>query len=462
MNSNLPLSSSFRVRPKRRTAGIYSNRSRDSRPGYFSNGFRLGGRNDELSIALLALIVVVLTTAETVADYSYNGHLKYQSLVTNYPANSYFQSITDDPAWDNNADLRLNFTAYQNDWSFHAGYQLLTKTGDSVSLKQQNSGIGFSSQLVADDETRLLDLTHIVSEDDGSIIAHRLDRLYVTFSSDQTVFRAGRQAVSWGNGLIYNPMDFLNPFAPAAIDKEYKTGDDMLYAQYLFDSGSDLQAVWVGRRNNAGESDANVASSALKYHVFLADYEFDVLLAEHFDHPVLGFGVVANAGGSIWRSDIVATDIDGKRFVSAVTNFSYSWVAWNKNISAVVEYHRNGFGIDDGNYSPANQSTQVELVQRLQRGELFTLGQHYLAVSATIELSPLWLFTPNIFANLDDDSLMLQLFSQHDLKQNLQLSIAANFPVGDDGTEFGGIDSGIPNQPLSIGASVFVQLGWYY
>ena len=424
--------------------------------------FRLVGRNDKISITLLALIAIVSATAEAATDFDYNGHLKYQSLATDYPSNSRFQTITDDPAWDNNADLRLNFSTYTASWSLHADYQLLAKTGDAVTRQQQNLGLGFTSQFIADDETRLMDLTHIISEDNDSIIAHRLDRLYINFSSNKTVFRAGRQAISWGNGLIYNPMDFLNPFDPAAIDKEYKTGDDMLYAQYLFDSGNDLQAVWVGRRNNAGDIDAKVASSALKFHIFLDDYEFDVLLAEHFDHRVFGLGVVANAGGSIWRSDILATDVGDKTFVSAVINFSYSWVAWNKNVSAVVEYHRNGFGIDDGDYSPPNLSTQVELVQRLQRGELFTLGQHYLALSATIELGPLWLFTPSIFTNLDDDSLLLQLFSQHDLKQNLQLFIAVNFPIGDDGTEFGGIDSDILNRPLSVGESVFVQLAWYF
>ena len=411
---------------------------------------------------LLAVLAFVSSTAEAATEFNYSGHLKYQSLVTNYPSNSLFQNITDDPAWDNNADLRLNLSAHKTSWSLHADYQLIAKTGDTISMQQQNPGIGFSSQLIADDETRLMDLTHIISQNDGSITAHRLDRLYLNYSSDQSVFRIGRQAISWGNGLIYNPMDFFNPFDPAAIDKEYKTGDDMIYAQYLFDSGNDLQAVWVGRRDTNGDIDADVASSALKYHVFLDDYEFDVLLAEHFDDPVFGLGVVANAGGAIWRSDLVVADMANDSVVSGVINFSYAWVAWNKNVSAAVEYYRNGFGIDDGDYSPVNLGAHPELLQRIARGELFTLGQHYLAASATIELAPLWLFTPNVFVNLDDGSLMLQLMSQHDLQQNLQLLIAAHFPIGDDGSEFGGIDSGVPGQPLSVGESVFMQLAWYF
>jgi len=423
--------------------------------------FTLGGHfGSKAGMVFFLLMTFVSVQAST--DFDYKGHIKYRSLLTDFPSNSLFQDFSEDPAWDNNADLRLNFAAYKDSWALHADYQLLTIGGDTVSMLQQNPGIGFTPQLIPNDKNRLMDLTHIISESDDSITAHRLDRLQLSYTADQAVMRVGRQAISWGNGLIYNPMDFFNPFDPAAVDKEYKTGDDMIYGQYLFNNGNDAQAVWVGRRDDAGEVNSNVSSTAAKYHVFLDDYEIDFLLAEHFDDRTIGLGGVANVGGSIWRSDIVVTDIDNDNAVSAVINFAYSWVAWDKNVSAVLEYYRNGFGIDDGNYSPANLATHPELVQRLQRGELFTLGQNYLAASATIELSPLWLFTPNIFANLDDDSVMLQLLSQHDLAQNLQLLVAASFPMGDDGSEFGGIDSGVPGRPLSVGASLFMQLGWYF
>ena len=59
----------------------------------------------------------------------------------------------------------------------------------------------------------------------------------------------GRQAITWGNGLFYAPMDLVNPFDPATIDTEYKAGDDMLYLQYLQDNGNDLQAAVVVRRD---------------------------------------------------------------------------------------------------------------------------------------------------------------------------------------------------------------------
>ncbi|MCP4235184.1 MAG: hypothetical protein GY770_16630, partial [Aestuariibacter sp.] len=260
-----------------------------------------------------------------------------------------------------------------------------------------------------------------------------------------------RQAVSWGNGLIYTPMDFFNPFDPAALDKEYKTGDDMLYSQYSFDNGSDLQAVWVGRRDDEGNSNQQVTSLAFKHHLFLGGSEIDLLAARHFDQASIGLGGLTSIGGSIWRGDIVGTDTDGQTYVSAVLNASYSWIGWAKNMSGFVEVYRNGFGIDNGDYSLPGLYTHEELLKRIKRGELFTLGKHYLSAAATVELTPLWLLTSTLFNNLDDGSNLIQLVSQHNLAQNQQLLVAVNLAGGHAGSEYGEVDD-----------SLFAQLGWFF
>jgi hypothetical protein len=262
--------------------------------------------------------------------------------------------------------------------------------------------------------------------------------------------------------LIYNPVDFFNPFNPAAIDTEYKTGDDMIYAQHLLDSGDDLQAVWVVRRDDDEDIASQNASLAFKYHGFSDQAEFDLLAAEHYDAPTLALGGGIDVGGSIWRGDIIVTDADGETYTSAVVNWSQSWIAWGKNLSANIEYYHNGFGIDDGDYGPAALADNPELAARLQRGELFALAEDYLAAAAIIELAPLWQMTATLFKNLDDESLLLQLLSRHDLQQDLQLLVALNLPHGDDGSEFGGIDSAVPERPLAVDESLFAQLAWYF
>ena len=63
---------------------------------------------------------------------------------------------------------------------------------------------------------------------------------------------------------MFHPGDILAPFAPNATDTSYKPGVDMLYGQYLFASGADLQAVWVPRALVAGGAvDVNASTFAL-------------------------------------------------------------------------------------------------------------------------------------------------------------------------------------------------------
>ncbi|MCP4487651.1 MAG: hypothetical protein GY820_10100 [Gammaproteobacteria bacterium] len=383
-----------------------------------------GNRMRKLNILFLVPYIFLLS-AQAATSYSYQGHSKYQNL------------ITDAAEPDQGTEFRLNLSARQSGWSLQADYQLLAQHGEAVAL--------------VDDEQRLFDLTSTVHIGQQSQVVQRLDRLQLSYYTPQAVFLFGRQAVSWGNGLIYTPMDFFNPFDPAALDKEYKSGDDMLYSQYSFDDGSDLQAVWVGRRDNAANSNQQVASLALKYHLFLNDYEINLLAARHFDQAIIGLGGLTGIGGSIWRGDIVGTEGDGQSYVSAILNASYSWISWGKNVSGFIEIYRNGFGIGNGDYSLSNLSTNNELLSRIERGELFTLGKHYLSASVTIELAPLWLFTSTLFDNLDDNSKLLQIISQHDLSQNLQLLIAFNLPSGSTESEFGSADE-----------SLFAQLAWFF
>ncbi|RKZ58514.1 MAG: hypothetical protein DRQ44_14595, partial [Gammaproteobacteria bacterium] len=99
-----------------------------------------------------------------------------------------------------------------------------------------------------------------------------------------------------------------------------------------------------------------------------------------------------------------------------------------------------------------------DLTERLIRGELFTLGRHYVVASAMVEITPLWLLTPNVFINASDASFLAQLVSSYDLKQDWQLLAAISLPVGAAGTEYGGIDSAIPSKQLSTELNLFVQL----
>jgi hypothetical protein len=392
------------------------------------------------------------------------GHTKARLNTMELPDDSLFREFLDNPVFDQGADLRLKFKTQASHWGADAHYQLIGQFGDSLELGRVTGipGPASTAGAVQNDDFRLLDLTSTISDGDEHVVIHRLDRLSVSWRKERWAVRIGRQAVGWGNGMVYNPMDIFNPFDPAAVDKEYKSGDDMAYGQYLRDNGDDLQAVWVVRRDEAGELTSKVNSVAAKYHGFVGEYEYDALLAQHYDDQLVGFGGIAPLGGAVLRGDITVTDTEEDTVVSGVASLSYSWTAFGNNMSGVAEYYYSGFGQADGEYGVEYLEQNPDLLARLARGELFTLGRHYLAGGVLVEVSPLFTLTPNLFLNLEDGSFLAQLVAQYDLLQNWQLLLALNLPVGDSGTEFGGIDSAVEGMQLSQGASAFTQLAWYF
>ncbi|NOQ87889.1 MAG: hypothetical protein GQ550_03110 [Gammaproteobacteria bacterium] len=417
----------------------------------------------KLNLSILMYIALSLGTAAMAEVPEFKGgHVKYRFLLNTFPDDSLFLDYVDTPMIDNNGDLRLLFDWRKDKVSLVSDYQLIAQHGDSFTLANKLPGSVIITGPVADDDHRLFDLTHVISEDNNSALSHRLDRLYAEYASTDAVGRFGRQAISWGNGLIYTPMDFINPFDPSAIDKEYKTGDDMLYGQYLQQSGNDLQAAWVFRRDLNGEVTNDVDTIAAKYHGFAGSREYDLLLAQHYDDNIIGFGGITDVGGAIWRGDITLTDTQTDNVASLVTSLSYSWISWKHNIRGIVEYFYHGFGQANGDYSPAALASNPDLVERILRGELFTLGRNYVAASAMIEMTPLWMLTPNVFVNASDSSFLAQLVSSYNLKQNWQLLAAISVPVGAAGTEYGGIDSGVAGRPLSTELNLFAQLAWYF
>lgn len=415
-----------------------------------------------LYIALAITTTAFISSAGADTNIFKGGHAKYLFLLNTFPEDSLFRDYLDSPTIDQKGDMRLKFGGQKDRVEVGADYQLIAAHGDGIELANRLPGNILIPDPVPTDKYRLFDLTSVITENSNSVLVQRLDRLYVGFTGKKTVIRVGRQAVSWGNGLIYTPMDFFNPFDPSAVDKEYKTGDDMLYGQYLVQNGDDLQAVWVVRRDVNGDVSNDVDSIAAKYHGFAGGKEYDLLLAQHYDDNVLAIGALSDLGGALWRGDITLTDTQTDNILSLVTSLSYSWVGWDHNISGVAEYFYNGFGQAGGDYSPEALAANPDLTERIIRGELFTLGRSYVALSAMIEMTPLWLLTPNAFINLSDGSLLAQLVTSHDLKQDLQILAALSLPVGPDGTEYGGIDSGIPGKQLSSGASIFAQLAWYF
>lgn len=373
--------------------------------------------------AVLGLAALLMSAGLFAQETNFlaGGHAKFRFVGQRFGDTSLFRDVAGETALDAAAELRVNASLRHKGWSLQADYQLIALNSEFLPLG------------VPDDGQRWLDLTHSLHDGSRSEVLHRMDRLWLGHTGDKTTVRFGRQALSWGNGLLFSPMDLVNPFDPTTIDTEYKTGDDMLYLQYLRDNGDDVQAAWVLRRRlSDGAVDADLATAAIKYHGFAGQAEYDVLLAEDGDADVIGLGAARSIGGAVLRGDIISSKSAGDSITEALVNLSYSWTWGGRNVNGSAELYHDG------------------------------RDSRYFGGMLAIEVSPLWIITPTIIANVSDSSGLVQLISQYSLSDDLSLLASFNVPLGSDGTEFRGPESGIPGRYYSFEMGVFAQLAWYF
>jgi hypothetical protein len=350
-------------------------------------------------------------------------------------------------------------------------YELVDQTGDTLETR---NGMGLSSTAgimdlligqAVNDDRRLMNLTHILDEGNRHVAYHRLDRLNLTYSDAWGTVRLGRQALTWGNGMIFNPMDLFNPFAPTTVMRDYKAGDDMAYLQIPLGAG-EAQFLYLPRRDRqTGDVADDQSSYASKWHFPVAGMEIDFMAARHFSDHLIGAGATGYLSGAAWRFDSLYTflDMDDEQvgFWQIVANMDYAWGWFGKSIYGLIEYYYNGLGYTDDYHKAL---ADPALSNRLSRGELFTLGRHYLAGQLQIELHPLLQSHWGAIVNLVDSSLIFQPQLVWDVALNWQLIAGATIYSGGDDTEYGGYDASVGLLSFEVAPSdnVYLWLTCYF
>ena len=391
--------------------------------------------------AALAALVLCLAAAPVRAE-PIHGRIEVQETGAFARADSLDAALGARDRNDVAADLRLIWEPSADRWSFSLHYNASVVYGDGVPLARARGA-------ATAPPANLFDLENTFVDDGKVFGSHRIDRLALTYGTPETVVRVGRQALTWGSGLVFRPMDLFNPFSPTATDTEYKPGSDMVYVQRLFADGSDLQLIVVPRRPRRGAAPSSDASSAAAHlHTTVAGHRTTLLVARDHGDWVAAVGVNGALGGATWNVEVVPTFLDaGGTRVSALANISYSTTLANRNASLFAEYFHNGFGAHEDNFDLV--SLPPELRDRLSRGQLFSTRRNYLSAGVTLEVSPLVNAGPTLIADLDDGSVLLLASASVSLGDNLTLVAGAQAPLGGRRTEFGGL-------PLAPGSQTFV------
>ena len=363
---------------------------------------------------------------------------------------------------DLSGQFRLELQQTLSAWQFDAAWQLDARHGSSV--KKDSALTTLVPQLNSlQADYSYWDLDSPLTDNNATQSHQRIDRLSATYSQTDYVIRLGRQALTWGSGQVFHPLDLVNPFQPVATDTAYKRGTDMAYAQWLFENGSDLQFAYVPHRNrNTLDPDGNKDTTALYANLVSTQLQWNLLLAQDYADTVAGLNVSGPLAGTVWNLAIVPTRLEsGTTYTSALANITLATTFLDRNLNSFAEFYHNGFGESGRDYSLTGLNP--ELLLRLQRGQVFVTGRDYLSVGATWDMTPLLQLIPTLIYNLRDHSSLFDTQLSYSLSNNVSLKAGLRLVFGGQGTEFGGLRY-LPGSPLYLAQSNqgFIRLDAYF
>lgn len=405
------------------------------------------------------LAIALLPAAAGAVDVG--GRFKLEADAFDAGGRSLEASLGHENSAQVSGQLRLTLQQAWGRWNLDAAWQLDGRHGSAV--KRDSALYAAYPSLAPSPNDDFFDWNEMPVDGSATRVEQRVDRLSVSYARQQLVLRLGRQALTWGNGLVFHPMDLVNPFQPVATDTVYKRGTDMAYAQVLLDDGSDIQFVAVPRRDHGGmATDAGRSTGAVLANIAGDRLQWSLLLARDRGDATAGIGASGTLGGSVWNLELVPTRrVGGGVRTSAIANLTYATTFVDRYATLFAEYYRNGFGDGASDYTASDIGSDSRA--RLARGRTFVTGRDYLALGASWDWTPLVKLEPTLIANLRGGSALFDAQLTWSLSNDTLFKMGLRFPLGGRGTEFGGLEiaPGV-GEYLGRPTQVFLRLDTYF
>ncbi len=250
-------------------------------------------------------------------------------------------------------------------------------------------------------------------DDGGSLtMIGRTDRLVLRARLPHVDVAVGRQAISFGHGMFFTPLDLVNPFFPTTIDQEYKPGVDAARVDIYPSLTS--RVTLVGAYAGGWDWPGAVLAGYGQVTVGLTD--LGLLLGAIHGDAVAGATVSGGVGPVGLHGDATVTlpHGGGDPFVRAVAG-AFWRPTGTTTLTGELYLQTLGASSPDGYLALATDDRWV-------RGELWLLGRGYVGLAVAQEITPLISASLASFVNVEDPSAFVA--------PSLSWSVAGNAAVG--------------------------------
>lgn len=273
----------------------------------------------------------------------------------------------------------------------------------------------------------------------GSTFAweHEIDRLFMSFAipggMDLTI---GRQAMSWGVCRLWSPLDLFAPLTATDLDREERRGIDAARLTLALSPTSFLEVVVAGgyHLDEDGEEVITWDDSSLAWMLRINQWGIDWLLVagKVGTDRIVGGAIEGQIRGVAVRGEMTSvTDEQNDTNIRATVGLEFGT---SFDLSGTIEYHYNGFGVSSVNDYGGLLFGNDAFVDRLSRGQVAGLAQHYAGLTLVYRPHPLFVISLVYIQNLIDGSLTLSPSVMYSVSDEVSISIAGIIPIGRDST----------------------------
>ena len=363
-----------------------------------------------LLAGLLALSLQVSTTADAQARETFRtgGHLKLFT-VTSVPKEG--DPLGEEASGQAVSDLRLKL-------NWRPIRSLRVELHPQLTLTHAGSALSGLQTGVQEGLPEALPLSADLIDEDAVQARARADRASVRLDQGPLRVTAGRQAVSFGKGRIFTPLDLVAAFRPTTLDTSYKPGVDALRLD-LF-QGVSGQVTLLG----AYLGDWELDQSALVAHGkgSLGDWELEGFVGGLYGDLVLGTSAFYNAGAVGLYGDLNVTLPEDDSFIRALVGVQFK-PSESTHLNAEVYIQTLGASEPD-DYLLQYASP------RFARGEVWLAGELYGAVAGQLELTPLVSLSGALIVNPLDTSALIMPSLVWSVSDNATANLGALVGLG--------------------------------
>ena len=267
------------------------------------------------------------------------------------------------------------------------------------------------------------------------VARYQLYRGTLGWRSPAGYFRLGRQQVNWATGLIWSPMDILNPVSPLQLEPDERIGVDGLLWDHPWGPLGRISAVYAPTRGTGKQR------KAVRIKRFVGGLDTSLMAGQFATFQAVGVSGAGNLGEAGWHGEAVwHRPTYGSAYWQAVLGATW---ATPQGLDLGLEGFYNGNPLTVGGPT----------ISRLAGGLSSYRHRRYLGAFAEQDLTPFLHYRLVAVLDNDDHSGLLypRLTWSLPTSQEIYLTLGGQVFFGSQATEYG-----------SLRDLVLADLQWFF